>query len=68
MSVYVLPSFTPAQRERLRAAAGSVPVIFAEDCDEEQRRAAFGAATAIVGEPKPETLVDAPNLRWIQMT
>ena len=34
MSVYVLPSFTPAQRERLRAAAGSVPVLFAEDCDE----------------------------------
>ena len=68
MSVYVLPSFTPAQRERLRAAAGPVPVLFAEDCDEEQRRAAFRAATAIVGEPRPETLADAPNLRWIQMT
>lgn len=68
MSVYVLPEVTPAQRERLRNAAGSVPVIFAQDCDEEQRRAAFGSATVIIGEPKPETLSGAPNLRWIQMT
>lgn len=68
MSVYVLPDFTPAQRQKILDAAGPMPVIFARDCTEEQRRAAFASAKVVLGEPKPETLSDAPNLRWIQMT
>lgn len=68
MSVYVMPHLTPEQQERLRTAAGSTTVTFAQDCTEEQRRAAFASAAAVIGEPRPETLCDAPNLRWIQMT
>lgn len=68
MSIYVLPDFTPSQRQRLCVAAGTEPVIFAADCTEEQRRDAFASAVAILGEPRPETLPDARNLRWIQMT
>lgn len=68
MSVYVMPHLTRQQQERLRQAAGPVPVTFAQNCTEEQKRAAFAAADAVIGEPKPETLCDAPNLRWIQMT
>lgn len=68
MSVYVLPTCTEAQRRKLLEAAGSANVIFAQDCTEEQKRDAFASATAVIGEPKPETLADAPNLRWIQMT
>lgn len=68
MSIYVMPACTEGQRQKILDAAGAVPVTFAQDCTEEQKRHAFASAVAIIGEPKPETLGHAPNLRWIQMT
>lgn len=67
-SIYVMMPCTDGQKQRLRTAAGDVPIRFQDECGEGERQAAFAAATVILGEPKPETLAAAPQLRWIQMS
>lgn len=67
-SVYVMFRCDEGQKRRLREAAGETPIRFRTDCTEAEQRAAFAEATVILGEPKPERLAEALNLRWIQMT
>ena len=65
--VYVTPPCTPDQQRRLREAAGDLEVVFARDCTPQERDAAFSKAVFVFGQPKPETLDQAPMLRVIQM-
>jgi len=66
--LYVMLDLRPENRERLRAAAGTLPVIFADECSAQEAARAFASAAAIFGEPKADTLDGAEKLRWIQMS
>ena len=66
--IYVTYPCTDSQKQRLREAAGEMPILFRTECSEAEQREAFAAAEVILGEPKPETLAAAPRLRWIQMS
>ena len=65
---YVVHDCTDAQKARLREAAGELVCVFADECAPEAREAAFASAEAVLGEPAPESVAQAPNLRWIQMS
>jgi phosphoglycerate dehydrogenase-like enzyme len=65
---YVMLGLRPENRERLRAAAGTLPVIFEDECSAQEAARAFAAAAAILGEPKADALRAAERLRWIQMS
>ena len=66
--IYVMAPFDGAQKRRLQAAAGAMPMVFSDQCGAAGRQEAFAAAVAVIGEPQPGDLTDAPGLRWIQMT
>lgn len=65
--IYVMMPCSDSQKRRLREAAGEVPIRFQDECSQAEQQEAFASATVILGEPKPNTLSGAPNLRWIQM-
>jgi len=67
--IYVTLPCREENRRKLREASGNFPVLFADTFETDGERAeAFAAAAAVFGEPRPETLKDAPNLLWIQMS
>ncbi len=66
--IYVTYPCTDSQKQRLREAAGEMPILFRSECSEAEQQAACAAAEVILGEPEPETLASAPQLRWIQMS
>ena len=66
--IYVMPPCSPAQKQRLLAAADGREVVFARECTPEQREEAFRRAEFIFGQPKPEDLHRAEKLRMIQMS
>ncbi|MGV9307034.1 D-2-hydroxyacid dehydrogenase [Nonomuraea sp. NPDC003727] len=69
MRLYVELALTAAERERVRALAGDVPVWFARPKEHTARDAeAFAGARVAVGNCPPEWLSAARHLRWLQLS
>ncbi|MFE3454760.1 D-2-hydroxyacid dehydrogenase [Nonomuraea sp. NPDC059194] len=69
MSLYVELALTAAERERIRALVGGVPVWFARPKEHTDRDAeAFAAASVAVGNCPPEWLEASGGLRWLQLS
>src|SRR5574337_531907 len=64
MTVVVAYRLTEPQLERIREAAGALPVVVAEDS--RQLSAAMPDADALFGRLTPALLERAPMLRWVQ--
>ena len=64
MKVLVTLPLTPAQANRVRAAAGDGSVVLSDDCTEQRRE--IQDADVLLGRLTPELLEFAPQLRWVQ--
>ena len=49
--IYVMPPCSPAQKQRLLAAADGREVVFARECTPEQREEAFRRDEFLFGQP-----------------
>lgn len=70
MRILVIVPFKEAHMARLREAAGDKALVVQElvGNDTNRLRELLQDADAVIGEPAPQLLAEAPQLRWVQMT
>ena len=66
MKIVIHPAIEADRLDRLRLAAGSTPVEWANAITPDAARAAMGGADALLGKVTPDLLAASDRLRWVQ--